>query len=175
MWLTWFSSDFVTTISNTQRTPSWLRISWKNQHRQFAGQIPGYVFGKWLGHALLGQRSQSDVFCTRQMLWENCPYIQRISWSLSEYSTRWTHASTSSLTTFITRGRGLIVSKFPLGICKTKLMELGTTVTIRDPRSTRRRSHCGIPVPCDAPSCSIPNHCCNAMIGAKNASCEDVV
>ena len=36
----------------------------------------------------------------------------------------------------MTSGLGLIVSRFPLGICSTKLIELGTAVTIRDPRSS---------------------------------------
>ena len=43
----------------------------------------------------------------------------------------------------MTSGRGLIVSKFPLGICKIKLIVLGTDVTILDPRSTRRFSNSG--------------------------------
>lgn len=37
-------------------------------------------------------------------------------------------------------GRGLIVSKLPLGICSTIFIALGTAVTIREPRSTRRFS-----------------------------------
>lgn len=44
----------------------------------------------------------------------------------------------------MTRGLGFIVSKLPLGICNTKLIVLGTAVTILDPRSTLRFSHSGI-------------------------------
>src|SRR5882762_1920525 len=54
-----------------------------------------------------------------------------------------THASRSILTTSMTSGLGFIVSKLPLGICKTKLIALGTAVTILDPRSTLRFSHSG--------------------------------
>ena len=39
-------------------------------------------------------------------------------------------------TTVRTNGLGFIVSKFPRGICKTKLIALGTATTILDPRST---------------------------------------
>lgn len=40
----------------------------------------------------------------------------------------------------MTIGRGFTVSRFPRGICRTRLMVLGTEVTIREPRSTQRRS-----------------------------------
>jgi len=40
----------------------------------------------------------------------------------------------------MTIGRGLTVSRFPRGICRTRLMVLGTEVTIREPLSTQRRS-----------------------------------
>ena len=53
------------------------------------------------------------------------------------------YLSMSFLTTSITNGLGLIVYKFPRGICKTKLMALGTATTILDPRSTRRVSQLG--------------------------------
>lgn|ERR1700722_561235 len=43
--------------------------------------------------------------------------------------------------TSIANGRGLMVSRLPLGICNTKLIVLGTAVTIRDPLSTFRLSH----------------------------------
>lgn len=51
-----------------------------------------------------------------------------------------THESRSCLTTRRIIGLGFIVSKFPRGICKTKLIVLGTAVTMREPRSTRRLS-----------------------------------
>lgn len=54
-----------------------------------------------------------------------------------------THESRSCLTTRRIIGLGFIVSKFPRGICKTKLIELGTAVTMREPRSTRRLSQWG--------------------------------
>lgn len=43
----------------------------------------------------------------------------------------------------MTSGLGFIVSKLPLGIWRTRLIVLGTAVTIRDPRSTLRVSHSG--------------------------------
>jgi len=46
----------------------------------------------------------------------------------------------SSRMTSNASGRGLIVSKLPLGICSTMFMVLGTAVTSREPRSTRRFS-----------------------------------
>jgi hypothetical protein len=41
-----------------------------------------------------------------------------------------THARISRFKTSRTNGLGLIVSRFPRGICSTRLMALGTTVTI---------------------------------------------
>ena len=49
-----------------------------------------------------------------------------------------THLSRSWRTILSTSGRGQTVSRFPRGIWSTRLVELGTTVTMRDPRSTAR-------------------------------------
>jgi hypothetical protein len=51
-----------------------------------------------------------------------------------------THASVSAWMVARTIGRGFTVSRFPRGICRTRLIVLGMEVTIREPRSTRRRS-----------------------------------
>lgn len=51
-----------------------------------------------------------------------------------------TYLSRSCRTILSTNGLGNTVSKFPLGICSTKLVELSTTATILDPRSTARRT-----------------------------------
>jgi len=51
------------------------------------------------------------------------------------------YSSISFLTRLRTKGRGLIVSRFPRGIWRTKLIELEIEVTMRDPLSTLRRSH----------------------------------
>lgn len=57
----------------------------------------------------------------------------------------------SCLTTPNTSGLGYTVSKFPLGICSTKLIALGTAVTIREPLSTLLVSHSVGPVPVPDP------------------------
>ena len=80
-----------------------------------------------------------------------------------------THASRSFLTTSMTSGRGLIVSKFPLGICKIKLIVLGTDVTILDPRSTRRFSNSGS-VTLSSASPDVVRMGDNVIKGAKCAS-----
>lgn len=75
-------------------------------------------------------------------------------------------------TTSITNGRGLIVSRLPRGICKTRLIELGTTTTIRDPLSTLRFSHSGC-FPPPLPTSS--NSCRSALRGMNIHSCALVV
>lgn len=49
-----------------------------------------------------------------------------------------THESRKSRTTRRTRGRGQMISRLPRGIWRTRLVELGATVTILDPLSTAR-------------------------------------
>lgn len=83
------------------------------------------------------------------------------------------HASRSALTTSITSGRGLIVSRLPRGICSTRLIALGTATTIRDPRSTLRRSHStGRSFTVSPSHAKTPGR---DAIGANTASCVLVV
>jgi len=49
-----------------------------------------------------------------------------------------THESRKSRTTLKTNGLGQMISRLPLGICRTRLVELGATVTILEPLSTAR-------------------------------------
>lgn len=73
----------------------------------------------------------------------------------------------------MTNGRGLIVSRFPRGICKTRLIELGTATTILDPLSTFRVSQLeGSSF--GTPSCCSKT-CGRVFTGAKIASCALVV
>jgi hypothetical protein len=66
----------------------------------------------------------------------------------------------------MTIGRGFMVSRFPRGICSTKLIALGMEVTIREPRSTRRRS----------PSTLVlASVAARSDAGTKCASCDKVV
>lgn len=67
--------------------------------------------------------------------------VQPWSAAASDENAEFAHASMSRLTTLRTKGRGLIVSRFPRGICRTRLIVLGTAATMREPRSTRRFSH----------------------------------
>lgn len=62
-------------------------------------------------------------------------------WTKNKSARIATHASIFLRTSARTRGLGKIVSRFPLGIWSTSDMVVDTTVTITDPRSTRRRSH----------------------------------
>lgn len=58
-----------------------------------------------------------------------------------------TYLSRCDRTTRSTSGRGQIVSRLPRGICRTKVVELGTTVTILEPRSTARLIELSPPAP----------------------------
>lgn len=85
-----------------------------------------------------------------------------------------TYTSRSCLTTSITKGRGLIVSRFPLGICKTRLIELGTATTILDPLSTLRVGQSsGISFGAATSVCS--KSLGSKATGAKTTSCRVVV
>jgi len=96
-----------------------------------------------------------------------------------------THESRSAFTTSMTKGRGLIVSRLPLGICSTRLIVLGMTVTILEPRSTRRFSHMSLDscvvefaFAWDGSSSSLfafCARCTNVTTGANWASCAVVV
>lgn len=72
----------------------------------------------------------------------------------------------------MTSGLGLIVSKFPLGICSTTLIVLGTATTILDPLSTRRFSQSALGRSWLLPDVSSD---ASAVNGAKVASCAFVV
>lgn len=65
----------------------------------------------------------------------------------------------------MTIGRGLRVSRFPRGICRTRFMALGMEVTIREPLSTRRRS---------LPTSVLPSAAARRVVGIKCASCAEV-
>jgi len=65
----------------------------------------------------------------------------------------------------MTIGRGLTVSRFPRGICRTRFMALGMEVTIREPLSTRRRS---------LPTSVLPSAAARRVVGIKCASCAEV-
>src|SRR6266852_6758714 len=65
----------------------------------------------------------------------------------------------------MTIGRGLTVSRFPRGICRTRFMALGIDVTIREPLSTRRRS---------LPTSVHPSAAARRVVGIKCASCAEV-
>lgn len=66
----------------------------------------------------------------------------------------------------MTIGRGFMVSRFPRGICNTKLIALGMEVTIREPRSTRRRS---------LTTAVLASAVARTKAGTKCTSCDKVV
>ena len=63
-----------------------------------------------------------------------------------------------------------MVSRLPLGICRTRLMVLGTAVTIRDPRSTLLVSQVGCAASPGRRDDAV-NQLARAVIGAKWAMC----
>src|SRR5579863_2871277 len=77
-----------------------------------------------------------------------------------------TYASVSAWMVAMTIGRGFTVSRFPRGICRTRLIVLGTEVTIREPRSTRRRS---------PPTSALASTAARSEAETKWASCAKVV
>lgn len=81
----------------------------------------------------------------------------------------------SCFTISMTNGRGLIVSRLPLGICSTRLIVLGTAVTIREPRSTLRVSHFVSSSLMVASAPSFSRRPASAERGAKCATCAVVV
>src|SRR5947208_2587994 len=66
----------------------------------------------------------------------------------------------------MTIGRGFTVSRFPRGICRTRLIVLGTEVTMREPRSTRR---------CSPPTSALASAVARWDAETKCASCAKVV
>src|ERR1700727_287140 len=82
--------------------------------------------------------------------------------------------SKSCLTTSITKARGLMVSRLLLGICRTKLIVVGTAVTILAPLSTRRFSHRDV-IFVTSSLFIVDSMAAKDARGAKIASCELVV